>query len=415
MTRMATLFTSELEEGMVTLTDTYSNSGKLIVPKDTVLTKSIIQMLSGNDVVFVDISDIVEPIVESQENDLSSALDTEKIKEKPQYKKFVHRYEKSISEMGNHLNDIVYKNAPIDVDMMLQNTMTTMKALNDSPLSIFTMLSTMKNYDDLTFNHSLNVALICNIFADWLNLSEDDKKLITACGLFHDVGKLLIPDAILKKPGRLTKDEFDIIKTHPVKGYQLLQKNKLDPHIQYAALMHHEKCDGSGYPIGLKGNQIDWCAQIVTIADIYEAMTAKRVYRGPISPFKVINMFEEDGLKKYNPKYLLTFLEHVVNSYMNCKVRLSNGEEGDIVFINKVRLSKPMVKTKNNFIDLSKQTDITLTVYYKWVTANRYPFFYLSLYFYFDIYFVHCLLTESFDLVRGDRWKLVHRRNTETS
>ena len=299
---MATLFTSELEEGMVTLTDTYSNSGKLIVPKDTVLTKSIIQMLSGNDVVFVDISDIVEPIVESQENDLSSALDTEKIKEKPQYKKFVHRYEKSISEMGNHLNDIVYKNAPIDVDMMLQNTMTTMKALNDSPLSIFTMLSTMKNYDDSTFNHSLNVALICNIFADWLNLSEDDKKLITACGLFHDVGKLLIPDAILKKPGRLTKDEFDIIKTHPVKGYQLLQKNKLDPHIQYAALMHHEKCDGSGYPIGLKGNQIDWCAQIVTIADIYEAMTAKRVYRGPISPFKVINMFEEDGLKKYNPK-----------------------------------------------------------------------------------------------------------------
>ena len=163
---MATLFTSELEEGMVTLTDTYSNSGKLIVPKDTVLTKSIIQMLSGNDVVFVDISDIVEPIVESQENDLSSALDTEKIKEKPQYKKFVHRYEKSISEMGNHLNDIVYKNAPIDVDMMLQNTMTTMKALNDSPLSIFTMLSTMKNYDDSTFNHSLNVALICNIFAD---------------------------------------------------------------------------------------------------------------------------------------------------------------------------------------------------------------------------------------------------------
>ena len=244
--------------------------------------------------------------------------------------------------------------------MMLQNTITTINGLNDSPLSIFTMLSTMKNYDDLTFNHSLNVALICNIFADWLNLSEDDKKLITACGLFHDVGKLLIPDAILKKPGRLTKDEFDIIKTHPVKGYQLLQKNKLDPHIQYAALMHHEKCDGSGYPIGLKGNQIDWCAQIVTIADIYEAMTAKRVYRGPISPFKVIYMFEEDGLKKYNPKYLLTFLEHVVNSYMNCKVRLSNGEEGDIVFINKVRLSKPMVKTKNNFIDLSKQTDINI-------------------------------------------------------
>ena len=213
---MATLFTSELEEGMVTLTDTYSNNGKLIVPKDTVLTRNIIQMLAGNDVVFVDISDTIDPAIKEPENDLSFALNEEKIKEKPQYKKFVHRYEKSVTEMGDHLNDIVYKNAPIDVDMMIQNTMTTMKALNDSPLSIFTMLSTMKNYDDSTFNHSLNVALICNIFSDWLGLSEEDKKLLTACGLFHDIGKLLIPDAILKKPGKLTKDEFDIIKTHPV-------------------------------------------------------------------------------------------------------------------------------------------------------------------------------------------------------
>lgn len=355
---MATLFTSELNEGMMTASDTYSNSGKLIVPKDTILTQSIIHMLSANDVVFVDISD-VKPQPE-EDNILSTALDAEKIMQKPQYKKFARRYQNNVSEMGEHLNDIVYKNAPIDVDLMIDNTMKTLNALNDSPLSIFTMLSTMKNYDDSTFNHSLNVALICNIFASWLGLSESDQKLLTACGLFHDIGKLLIPDAILKKPGKLTKDEFDIIKTHPTKGYQLLRKNKVDLHIQYAALMHHEKCDGSGYPIGLKAEQIDWCAQIVTIADIYEAMTAKRVYRGALSPFKVITMFEEDGLKKYNPKYLLTFLEHVVNSYLNCKVRLSNGEEGDIVFINKVRLSKPMIKTKNNFIDLSKQTDLNI-------------------------------------------------------
>lgn len=357
---MATLFTSELEEGMVTLSDTYSNKGKLIIPKDTVLTQSIIQMLSGNDVVFVDVSDTIRQEAEKTKETISSELSEKKLEEKPQFKKFVRRYEKSVEEMGDHLNDIVYKNAPIDVDLMIQNTMLTMRALNDSPLGIFTMLSTMKNYDDSTFKHSLNVALICNIFADWLHLSADDKKLITACGLFHDIGKLLIPDAILKKPGKLTDDEFAIIKTHPTKGYQLLKKKNVDPHIQYAALMHHEKCDGSGYPLGLPADKIDWCAQIVTIADIYEAMTAKRVYRGPISPFKVITMFEEDGLKKYNPKFLLTFLEHVVNSYLNCKVRLSNGEEGNIVFINKIRLSKPMVQTKDNFIDLSKQPDINI-------------------------------------------------------
>ena len=124
--------------------------------------------------------------------------------------------------------------------------------------------------------------------------------------------------------------------------------------------MHHEKCDGSGYPLGMVDNQIDWVAQIITIADIYEAMTSNRVYRGAISPFSVINMFEEDGLRKYNPKFLLTFLEHVVNSYMNCKVKLSNGVEGDIVYINKVSLSKPLIKTNNEYIDLSKKSDIKI-------------------------------------------------------
>lgn len=358
---MASLFTSELKEGMVTLTDTYTSTGKLVLPKDTVITQSIITVLTNNDVVFVEVSDVQES-QDISESSMLEAFEAQEaaIKHRPQYKKFIHRYEKNIEEMSEQLNDIVKKNAPIDADLMLKNTLNILKATDDSPLSLFTMLSTLKNYDDSTFNHSLNVALICNMLARWLELPEDEIKLATLCGIFHDIGKLMIPDSIIKKPGKLTEQEFSVIKTHPRKGYEILKKNKMDIHVQYAALMHHEKCDGSGYPIGLIDNQIDWCAQLVTIADIYEAMTAKRVYRGPLSPFKVINMFEEDGLKKYNPKFLLTFLEHVVNSYMNCKVKLSNGEEGDIVFINKVRLSKPMIKTKDTFIDLSKDPSVNI-------------------------------------------------------
>lgn len=354
---MGSLFTSELNEGMITLTDTYSTQGKLIVPKDTIITKSIINRLIDNDVLFVEVADEVK--TEEVEPLTSFAIDESTITDKPEYKKFKRRYEKNIEDLSEHMNDIVHRNAPIDIDVMLKDTTNILKA-TDSPLSIFTMLSTLKNYDDSTFNHSLNVSLICNIFARWLDLKDDEIELLTACGLFHDIGKLLMPDKILKKPGKLTPEEFAVIQSHPKKGYDLLKKQKVDIHIQYAALMHHEKCDGSGYPLKLIDNQIDWCAQIVTIADIYEAMTAKRVYRGPLSPFTVINMFEEDGLKKYKPKFLLTFLEHVVNSYMNCKVRLSNGEEGDIVYINKVRLSKPMVKTKNDFIDLSKNTNVNI-------------------------------------------------------
>jgi putative nucleotidyltransferase with HDIG domain len=386
---MSSKFTSELKEGMVTLSDTYSTEGKLVIPKETIITKTIIDRLVDNDVIFVDIADEAKGIneeVTQLKEELSAAenaaaskdasskgghsaasneavssfeIDTESIEKTPEYKKFKRRYENTMDDMSKQLNDIVQKNAPINVDNMLKDTLNILKA-SDSKLSMFTMMSTLKNYDDSTFNHSLNVALICNILGGWLGLPESDCELLTSCGLFHDIGKLLIPDKIIKKPGKLTDEEFEIIKTHPRKGYDLLRKQNVDIHIQYAALMHHEKCDGSGYPLGLIDNQIDWCSQIVTIADIYEAMTAKRVYREPLSPFTVIENFERDGLKKYNPKFLLTFLENVVNSYMNCRVRLSNGEQGDIVYINRVSLSKPLVKTKDNFIDLSKKSDISI-------------------------------------------------------
>lgn len=366
---MGSVFTTELKEGMITLSDTFSTKGKLIIPKDTVITSSIISKLTDNDVLFVDIyedetvtvGDISLPTEDNFLEQLSVSDD--QIVNTPSYKKFKRRYENNIEDMSKHLNDVVNKNASIEVDSMLKNTLNIIKAA-DSSLSVFTMLSTLKQYDDSTFNHSLNVALICNILAGWLGLPNDEIELVTSCGLLHDIGKLLIPDSIIKKPGKLTAEEFNIIKTHPEKGYNLLKKNKLDIHIQYAALMHHEKCDGSGYPLKLIDNQIDWCAQIVTIADIYEAMTANRVYRGALSPFKVINSFETDGLRKYNPKCLLTFLENVVNSYMNCKVKLSNGEEGDIVYINRVSLSKPLIKTKDNFIDLAKNSDVSIETVY---------------------------------------------------
>lgn len=355
---MGSLFTSELKEGMVTAVDTYSSSGHLILSKNTVITKSIITKLVNNDVLFVE---ILEENTVSDTPDLTalqSLSPDPSVMDTPEFKKFKRRYENHLEDFKSNLNDIVHKNARINLDEMLSNTNHILKA-SQSPLGIFTMMSCLQNYDDSTFNHSMNVALICNILGKWLELSDSDVELLTACGLLHDIGKLLIPDSIIKKPGKLTDDEYKIIKQHSKKGYELLKNKNVDIHIQYAALMHHEKCDGSGYPLGLSANQIDWCAQIVTIADIYDAMTSNRVYRGALSPFTVINSFEEDGLRKYNPQYLMTFFEHVVNSYMNCKVKLSNGEEGDIVYINKVNLSKPMIKTKDSFIDLSK-TNISI-------------------------------------------------------
>ena len=141
----------------------------------------------------------------------------------------------------------------------------------------------------------------------------------------------------------------------------MLKELPIDKHIKNAALMHHERSDGSGYPIGMKGDDIDKYARIVAIADVYEAATAPRVYRKGLSPFEVFGMFEKEGIQKYDTHLIMTFMEKLADTYMLNRVRLSNDKVGKIVYINKQAVSRPVVKCGEEFIDLTKEKDITIT------------------------------------------------------
>lgn len=226
--------------------------------------------------------------------------------------------------------------------------------------NVFDMLHIMREYDDSTYVHSMNVALICNVFARWLHMSEEEIRLATISGLLHDIGKTQIPDAIIKKPGKLTDDEYNIVKTHPREGYRLLRNSHLHPSVLNAVLMHHERCDGTGYPSGLQRDEIDTFGKMVAIADVYDAMTSARIYRGPLCPFKAIALFESEGLQRYDTRFIMTFLENVVNTYLLNKVRLNNGVVGKIIFINRDRYSAPTVQTDHGFLDLSLHPDISI-------------------------------------------------------
>lgn len=218
----------------------------------------------------------------------------------------------------------------------------------------------MRDNDDATYAHSVSVALLCNVFGHWLKYSNEDIKVLTLCGLLHDIGKMLVPSNIISKPSTLSKVEYDIVKNHPTDGYHLLEDQDLDERVKKAALMHHERRDGSGYPQGLKDDQIDEFAQIVAIADIYEAMTSPRVYRRPNCPFDAIGVFEQDGFQMFDPALLLTFLEGLANTYVNCSVKLSDNRVGEIVMIDSHNITKPVVKIESAFIDLSKEKDLSI-------------------------------------------------------
>lgn len=173
---------------------------------------------------------------------------------------------------------------------------------------VFAMLQDVYAADDGTFVHSLNVALICYVFAGWLGFSKAEQRTATLCGLFHDVGKVSISESIIKKPGKLSDDEREEMKKHTINGYNLLvASGETDVHVCNAALMHHERMDGSGYPYGLKGAQIDKFARVVAIADVYDALTAERTYRSALRVDKVLTTLQEERAG-YDEEYLRVFL-----------------------------------------------------------------------------------------------------------
>lgn len=233
--------------------------------------------------------------------------------------------------------------------------------MSKNPLHTFHMLHKIRKYDDTTFVHSLNVAILCNLFGQWTEMPQEDLDILTLAGLLHDVGKMNIPEEIIKKPGTLTEEEYSVVKNHPRRGYAILENLPLDERIKKVALMHHERCDGSGYPDGIQGGEIIDFAKIVAIADVYDALTSARVYRGPLCPFEVIHMIEkEDENKKYDPRFLYPFLEGVVKSFVGFKVILSDGREGKIIESHRQNFAHPIIQVGNEQIDLMHNPDLTI-------------------------------------------------------
>lgn len=349
------ILTTQAVPGMVVSEDVYTDDLHLIIAKGTTLTDKIITRLNFYSVTDFSIysdDEIIDLETEYIENTFYTS-----IKKSESFKRFHKAYQSSVRQLKDTIVDFAKYQKDLDTDKLLSDVCGILYHCNTN-IELFNMLHCMREYDDTTYVHSLNVSLICNIIGKWLNFSTKDLEIITLCGLLHDLGKLLIPRNILAKPSKLTDDEFTLIKTHTIRGYKLLKNIPIDSRIKNAALMHHERCDGSGYPNGLVSHEIDSFAKLVAIADVYDAMTCARVYRGPLCPFEVINLFETEGYLKFDTKYILTFLEGIVNTYIHNNVRLNNHMEGEIILINKYDLSRPVIKCGDQFIDLSKHRDL---------------------------------------------------------
>lgn len=348
---MKKISTKELHPGMVLATDVLSETNNILLSKGSTLTGRDIAKLAFYAIYEVDIEEqITEDEYFPDNGELTS---TERLKRSKEFKEFKRDFEACAHVFENQINGILNGENQVDTHLMLEPVYALLKK-GKTTSDVFNMLHILRDYDDATYTHCINVALSTNILAQWLRWNESEIETATLAGLFHDIGKLCIPEEIITKPGKLSSDEMAIMRTHPQKGYESIKKLDISIHVKNAALMHHERCDGSGYPYKMNGPQIDQYAKIVAIADVYDAMTSRRYYRKPMCPFIALQTFEDEGLQKYDAEMILCFLQNIVSTYLLSTVRLNTGEIGEIVFINKTYLSKPTIKIGDDYVDLSK-------------------------------------------------------------
>jgi putative nucleotidyltransferase with HDIG domain len=185
--------------------------------------------------------------------------------------------------------DSLNSGGPLDVASLEQAGDEVLSGIRDVGLAQW--LATVRNYHESTFQHCLIVTGVATAFGHWNGMRKTDVLRLTIAGLLHDVGKAQIPVAILDKPGRLSAEEFAIVKQHPIAGYDYIRaQNVVDTETLKAIRHHHEYLDGSGYPDGLTAAQIGDLTRIVTVCDVYGALVERRAYKEPKSPEEAMNV-----------------------------------------------------------------------------------------------------------------------------
>lgn len=350
-----TINVSQLVPGMILAEDVYTVRKERILSRNTIISQKSIMKLKlyaiSTIIVYIPKHLIKETLPEE-------SVKVSELKSSMEFKRFKKNYIEAVNILKDSFQGLLdHTNEKFDPMHLLYTASSLLKSCRNS-LRTFEMLQCIHDSDDIVYVHSMNVALICASFASWLNFSSNDMQQLMLAGMLHDIGKLYIPKEIIHKPTALTKEEYTMVQKHPSLGYDLVKTLNLDNRIAEAVLMHHERCDGSGYPSNQTLNNIPPFAKIIAIADVYDAMTSNRVYRDRICPFDVIRNFEEEGYQKYDAAYLLPFLESLAQAHINASVRLSNSLLGEIVMVNRMALSRPVVKVGNQFFDLSKDKEL---------------------------------------------------------
>ena len=228
----------------------------------------------------------------------------------------------------------------------------------------------VKLYDDYTYIHSVGTCIMSIFLGVNMKLSKSRLRDLAISSLFHDIGKTKIPNEIINKPDKLTDREFEEIKMHPVYGKEILLNNPLiNEEIIGGVIGHHEKYNGTGYPYGLKGDEISEFAKIISICDVFTAITSDRCYRKKFDPREAYELILAETYSSFDPNIIKFFTDTFAVYPLGCPVYLSNNLFGYVVRQNNGFPDKPIVRfVKDKYnnkispyeVDLKNITNLTI-------------------------------------------------------
>lgn len=358
---------SQVKNNMIIAQDIVDDHGILLIHAGNILTENItkkIKRLAHLREIWVYVDKVEVGVLVEKEDGKKVELKSREVnidysRSRKVIKKKLEQMEKAIektfAEFVIKPND---EKCQKEINQTVENIKNHIKVNSD----LLQEIVEIKRTDDYLYNHSLNVAIISGLIGRWLNLKSSELDLLIKSGLLHDIGKLKIDPKILNKPGKLTSEEFEYIKKHPLYSYRLLsQSGERESKLLRAVTFHHEKQDGSGYPFGIKEDKIPVYARIVAIADIFDAMTSERVYRKRTSPFRVLEMFQNETFGKLDVRITMLFIAKFAEYYLGTHVILNTGEKAQIIGVNHYEANKPLIKLDTGeFVDISKLREVKI-------------------------------------------------------
>lgn len=343
----------------------------VLVEGGTVLDRDMIKLLKEKDVasVYVDEDSILTAVQKEKaiKREREAASENTALPERDA--KLDSKYEEDYRYVYGEMEKLFQEAAitgKINMDI-LQPVMASgrLRDLYKEGATAVSMIYTMNQDGDYNLHHCVHLAILSGLMAKWMGLSGIDRQNLVLAGLFLDIGKQFIEKDLLEKKGRLTDEEFDILKNHVVDSFKLLEGSELSGRtdLMNGVIQHHERNDGSGYPSGLEADQISTFGKVLAVLDSYDAMASSRSYAEKRSPFEVFKILYADVLDgKLDSEYAVLFMRKLNAALNGCWLRLSDGTAGRIVYIDESRVTAmPVVQlTDGGFIDLNTVKDITV-------------------------------------------------------